>query len=275
MKNMISRVVDTVLCCAMHALTVLAVAFLVMPLFVVVIVSFNSTTVIFPPRDWSLVSYMQIPQVAVDTFLRSLVLGLCCATLSALLCVPAAIAMVKSTLPGRALIEAALRSPLQFPAIILGVAILQYFYFWQGALSVPLVGTFVGLLIAHTIYTFPFVLVPTIARLSALSGQYDEAAAGLGAGSLTTLFRVIVPLMRPGIIAGMFMSFIMSFEDVAVTMFLAGSKMTTFPVYLFGSAEVSNTPGLYAVASLGSLTALVLVLLVERFIGIRTVLSKG
>ena len=174
MKNMISRVVDAVLCCAMHALTVLAVAFLVMPLVVVVIVSFNSTTVIFPPRDWSLVSYMQIPQVAVDTFLRSLALGLCCATLSALLCVPAAIAMVKSRLPGRALIEAALRSPLQFPAIILGVAILQYFYFWQGALAVPLVGTFVGLLIAHTIYTFPFVLVPTIAVYALLQKKLTE-----------------------------------------------------------------------------------------------------
>ncbi len=62
MKNVISRLVDTVLCGAMHALTVLAVAFLVMPLLVVVIVSFNSTTVIFPPRDWSLVSYMQIPR---------------------------------------------------------------------------------------------------------------------------------------------------------------------------------------------------------------------
>ena len=107
MKTIISRGVDTVLCGAMHALTVLAVAFLVMPLFVVVIVSFNSTTVIFPPRDWSLASYLQIPQVAVDTFLRSLVLGLCCATLSALFCIPAAIAMVKSNLRGKAFIEAA------------------------------------------------------------------------------------------------------------------------------------------------------------------------
>lgn len=275
MKHVVSRLLDTVLCGAMHVLTCLSVAFLVMPLFVVVVASFNSTTVIFPPRDWSLASYMQIPDVAVDAFLRSLALGLGSATLSVLLCVPAAVALVKSNLPGKATIETLLRSPLQFPAIILGVAILQYFYFWQNALSLPLVGTFWGLLIAHTIYTFPFVLVPAIARLSALSGQYDEAAAGLGASSLTTLIRVIIPLMKPGIIAGMFMSFIMSFEDVAVTMFLAGSKLTTFPVYLFGSAEVSNTPSLYAVASLGSLVALVLVMLVERFIGIRTVLSRG
>jgi len=274
-KHVISRLVDTVLCGAMHVLTLILVVFLVMPLFVVVIASFNSTTVIFPPRDWSLASYLQIPEVAVDTFLRSLALGIGSATLSVLLCVPAAVALVKSRLPGKTTIEVLLRSPLQFPAIILGVAILQYYYFWQNALSVPLVGTFLGLLIAHTIYTFPFVLVPTIARLSALSGQYDEAASGLGAGSLTTLTRVIIPLMRPGIVAGMFMSFIMSFEDVAVTMFLAGSKLTTFPVYLFGSAEVSNTPGLYAAASLGSLVALALVMLVERFIGIRTVLSKG
>jgi putative spermidine/putrescine transport system permease protein len=275
MKQTISRLFDTAICAAMHVLTALSVAFLVLPLVVVVIASFNSTTVAFPPRDWSLAPYAQIPDVAAKAFIRSLVLGVCSATLSVLLCIPAAIAIVRSGLRGKATIEAVLRSPLQFPAVVLGVAFLQYYYFWQNALSFPLVGTFLGLVIAHTIYTFPFVLVPTIARLSSVSGQYDEAAAGLGAGPTMILTRVVIPLMRPGIVAGMFMSFIMSFEDVAVTMFLVGSEMTTFPVYLFGSAEVSNTPSLYAWASLGSLVALALVLVVERFVGLRTVLSKG
>lgn len=275
MRQRLSRIVDNCICGAMTVMTVLTVAFLVVPLLVVVITSFNPTTVTFPPRAWSLSAYQLIPQVAIDAFARSLVLGVGSAGLSVLLCVPAAIALVKGKLPGRVPVETVLRSPLQFPAIILGVAFLQYFFFWQNTLSVPIVGTFGGLLIAHTMYVFPFVLVPVIARLSAPDARWEEAAAGLGAGTLTIMARVVIPLMRPGIVAGMFMGFVMSFEDVAVALFLVGSNVTTFPVYLFGSAEVSNTPSLYAGASLGALVALTLVLLVERFVGLRTVLSKG
>ncbi|MBS0248925.1 MAG: ABC transporter permease [Proteobacteria bacterium] len=273
--KLISRVFDSFVCGLMAVLTVVTGLFLVLPLIVVVITSFNPTTVTFPPRAWSLHSYTSIPGVAIDAFVRSLILGVCSAALAVLLCVPAAIALVKARLPGRTFIELVLRSPLQFPAIILGVAFLQYYFFWQNKLSLPLVGTFWGLLIAHTVYIFPFVLVPIIARLSAPGARLEEAAAGLGASTLTTAFRIVIPLLRPGIVAGMFTGFVMSFEDVAVTLFLVGSNMTTFPVYLLGSAEVSNTPGLYASASLGALVALTLVLVVERFIGLRTVLGKG
>jgi len=244
-------------------------------LLVVFITSLNTTTVTFPPRAWSFASYALIPDVAFDAFVRSLFLGIASASLSVLLCIPAAIALVRGRFSLRPLIETVLRSPLQFPAIVLGVAFLQYFFFWQNLLSLPVIGTFGGLLIAHTMYTFPFVLVPVIARLSTSDARWEEAAAGLGASTITTMVRVVIPLLRPGIVAGMFMGFVMSFEDVAVTLFLVGSNMTTFPVYLFGSAEVSNTPSLYAGASLGALVALVLVLAVERFIGIRSVLSRG
>src|SRR5262249_28858187 len=159
----------------------------------------------------------------IDAFGRSLALGVASAALSMLLCVPAAIALVKTKFPGRTVVETVLRSPLQFPAIVLGVAFLQYYFVWQNALSTPIVGTFGGLLIAHTMYTFPFVLVPIIARLSASDAPWEEAAAGLGASTMTIMARVVVPLMRPGIVAGMFMGFVMSFEDVAVTLFLVGA----------------------------------------------------
>lgn len=269
------RAFDSFVCGLMAILTVVTVLFLVVPPIVVVITSFNPTTVAFPPRAWSLQSYALIPKVAIDAFLRSLVLGVSSTALSVVLCVPAAIALVKGGLPGRTVIELSLRSPLQFPAIILGVAFLQYFFFWQSKLSLPLVGTVWGLLIAHTAYIFPIVLVPIIARLSTPGAKLEEAAAGLGASTLTILSRVVIPLLRPGIVAGMFTGFVMSFEDVAVTMFLVGSNVTTFPVYLLGNAEVSNTPSLYATASLGALIVLALVLVVERFVGLRTVLGKG
>jgi putative spermidine/putrescine transport system permease protein len=275
MTRLFSRLVDNAISGVMTVLTVFIVVFLVAPLFVVVVTSFNPTTVTFPPRVWSLSSYLSIPEIAIDAFGRSLALAVASAALSVLLCVPAAIALVKSRFPARTPVETVLRSPLQFPAIVLGVAFLQYYFLWQNAFSIPIVGTFGGLLIAHTMYTFPFVLIPIIARLSATDAHWEEAAAGLGASTITTMARIVVPLMRPGIVAGMFMGFVMSFEDVAVTQFLVGSNTTTFPVYLFGAAQSSNTPSLYAAASLGALTALGLVLFVERFVGIRTVLSKG
>jgi putative spermidine/putrescine transport system permease protein len=275
MNRRFSRLLDYAISAAMALLTVLTVLFLVLPLLVVIVASFNPVTVTFPPRAWSLTSYLAIPQIAIDAFVRSVALGVGSALLSVVLCVPAAIALVKSRLPGRTFIETGLRTPLQFPAIVLGVAFLQYYFLWQNALSLRLVGTFPGLLLAHTMYTFPFVLVPIIARLSVPGAQWEEAAAGLGASTLTTMVRVVLPLMRPGIVAGMFMGFVMSFEDVAVTLFLVGADTTTFPVYLFGSAQVSNEPNLYAAASLGALVALSLVLLVERFVGLRTVLSRG
>ncbi|TDE15854.1 ABC transporter permease [Jiangella asiatica] len=267
-------VTDAILGGLSRALAVLVALFLLAPLVVVFATSFNARAVAFPPSDWSLAAYTTIPDQAFRTFSTSLLLGLASAVVSVVLCVPAAMALVRGRLPGRSAIETVFRSPLQLPPIVLGIAFLQYFLYWQNLTEIKALGTFWGLLVAHVLIVSPYVLVAVIARLSTLDPRLEEAAAGLGAGTLMTQVRVVLPLLRPSILAGMFMAFVMSFEDVAVTLFLVGADTTTFPVYLFGSAQVSNTPSLYAASSLGAVVAMALALVVQRVVGLRTVLSR-
>lgn len=266
--------VDSVLSVVAKVAALLVAVFLAAPLVVVIVTSFNAQSVSFPPSEWSLEAYRNIPGQAFRTFGTSLLLGVCSAIIAVLLCVPAAIALIRGRLPGRTSVETFLRSPLQLPPIVLGIVFLQYYLFWQDLSEVRLLGTFWGLLLAHVLIVTPYVLVAVLARLAALDSRLEEAAAGLGAGTFATQMRVVVPLLRPSIVAGMFMAFVMSFEDVAVTLFLVGADTNTFPVYLFGSAQVSNTPPLYAAASLGALVAMGVALAIQRVVGLRTALSK-
>ncbi|HEY9466182.1 MAG TPA: ABC transporter permease [Vicinamibacterales bacterium] len=270
-----SAIIDGLLSALAKTGVVLVSLFFVAPVLIVLITSFNSTNISFPPQEWSLDAYFNISDLAIRAFLTSLALGFLCVFISALISIPAGLALARGRIPGRSAIETVLRSPLQLPPIVLGLALMQYFILWRDVLSLNLMGSFAGLLFSHVLIVTPYMLAAIIARVSSIRPQLEEAAAGLGARSWLIMFRISVPLLRPGVIAGMFLGFVMSFEDVAVSIFLVGANTNTFPVYLFGSAQVSNEPALYAVATLGTVIAVLIALVVERFVGLRTVLSKS
>lgn len=252
---------------------VLVTGFLLIPLVIVVGTSFNAQSVAFPPPKWSLGAYSEIAPSMWEAFGLSIQLGVGSVTIALLIGIPLALALVRSSLPLKGLLDAFFRSPLQIPAIVTGVALYQY-YVLLGTAGVPIRGEFSGLLAAHVLIIMPFVLTTLVARVAVLNPQLEEASYGLGAGVLRTTLSVTLPLLRPAIVAGGFLAFLVSFDDVAVSLFLVTTGTTTLPVNLLFTAEQSLQPSLYAVSTLIVAFSVTVAIGVERFIGLRTVLSR-
>ncbi|WP_145144670.1 ABC transporter permease [Roseomonas gilardii] len=248
----------------------LFIAFILAPLVVVVLVSFTDKGFMAMPFDGaSLRWYRAIadnPQF-LASFWVSLRLGLVSATLSALIAVPAALAIARGRFPGRDAIAAFLVSPLMIPHVVLGVALLRFFS------GLGLAGSFAGLVAAHLIVVTPYMVRLVTAGLAGLDPRVERAAESLGAGRATVFRRITLPLILPGVAGGWILAFITSFDELTVSLFLASPSSTPLPVRLFTYIDQMTDPLVAAVsAALIGLTALVLVVL-DRFYPIDRLLT--
>jgi putative spermidine/putrescine transport system permease protein len=239
--------------------------FLLAPLVIVFINSVGvERYVIFPPGGLSLRWYGEIPQYYLDGAILSIGLALAAIGTASLLAVPAGIAIARGSLPGRSIIDALLRSPVQVPLLISGVAFLQFYVLlrsWSGA---TITDSFVGLWIAHTTVVSPYLLIAVVARLARYPESLDEAAYGLGAGPVRTFFDVTLPLISPAIASGLFFAFLVSFDNVPTTIFLIQSGQTTLPLALFFDTEQELSRIQYAVGTIVTVVFTVLILTAMR-----------
>jgi putative spermidine/putrescine transport system permease protein len=134
--------------------------------------------------------------------------------------------------------------PMTAPVVIVAVAI--YFFF----ASIGLTGTFVGLIIAHSVLALPFVVINVRAALSGLNPDLARAAASLGARPARALTRVIIPLIFPGIATGALFAFAVSLDDVVVAMFVSGPGQLTLPRQMFNGVRENISPTILAAAAL-------------------------
>jgi putative spermidine/putrescine transport system permease protein len=134
-------------------------------------------------------------------------------------------------------------SPIMFPAIVLGLALLVFYS------QIGLAGTFTGLVIAHSLVTTPFVIRLVMASLAEFDPAVEEAARNLGAGWWRTFFQVTLPLIRPGVLAGTVFAFILSFDELVITLVLAGPGMATLPVRIYTFVEYSSAPTISAIST--------------------------
>ncbi len=258
-----------------YAWTALTGLFVLAPLLVVFINSLGvERYVAFPPQHLSLVWYRALPSWFWPSTVYSLELAAVAIVVGTMLAVPAAISMVRGVVPGKAVIDALLRSPLQIPLVISGVAFLSYFDLVRRATGLGLAGTFVGLCIAHTIVVSPYVLVAVVAQLAKYDNALDEAAYGMGASVWTSFWRITFPLIRPSIVAGAFFAFLMSFDNVPVSIFLIPAGRSTLAIDLFQSTVQDLSRAQYAVGTLVTLAATALILVAQRYLGIMPLLRE-
>ena len=122
---------------------------------------------------------------------------------------------------------------------------------------------------AHTVITVPYIVRTVGATLAEIEPAFEEAASTLGANRVQTFFKVTLPMLRPGLIAGLVFSLIMSFDEFTVSLFLVGPGVMTLPLEIYYYTEFQMDPTVAAISTmLVAFTALVVVLL-ERFIGLR------
>lgn len=240
--------------------------FLPAPIIIVVAASFSEVGYIrFPPGDLSLRWYAEFLSDArwLQALGTSLVLAAAGAVISTLAAFLAALVVVRRVSTFSRFFETAVLMPILFPHAALGVAmltLLSMFYVY---------GSFAGLLLAHCIMTLPYAYRPISVSLRKLDSSMEEASMSLGAKRWETFWRVTVPLVRPGIITSLLFSFILSFDEVTVTMFLVGPYVTTLPVEIYSFIQESGTPVVAAISTTLVLFTLLLVLLLERLVGLQ------
>lgn len=255
---------------AFHALFV---AFILAPLVVVILVSFTSEGYLsLPTNGLSLRWFRAILENPgfIDAFWVSLVLGLASATVALVVSVPAALAVVRYRFPGREALTAFFLSPLMIPHVVLGVAFLRFFT------EVGLTGSMIGLILTHVIIIMPYALRLVLASASGLDRDAERAAQSLGASHFTVFRRVTLPLILPGVAGGWVLSFIQSFDELTMTVFVASPSTTTLPVRMYHHIAQTIDPLIASVSTVLIVGTLLLMILLDRIYGLDKILiGKG
>ncbi|RWR10230.1 ABC transporter permease [Paenirhodobacter populi] len=254
----------------LYLITAGMMAFVLCPIVLIVIISFSDGYFVsFPPTGFTTswyVSVFQNPEFT-GALLFSFVLAVGTTLLSLLLGVPAAFAIVRGNFPGRALCKGLLLSPLIFPVLITGLALLQLFssYGWS---TVKL-----NLLIAHTVVTSPYVIRTVLTSLELVNPSLEEAARTLGATRWQTFRRVIFPHIAPGTASGAIFCFMVSFDNYPVSMWLADSANTPVPVVLYRQIGTVFDPSVATMSSIIIGLSAVVVLALDRMVGLRRAMA--
>jgi putative spermidine/putrescine transport system permease protein len=247
----------------MAALGALTVFYLLAPTLVIVPMSFTEASILsFPPEGFSLRWYDQmLTRPEWSTGLRnSAVVAVLTAILATILGTLAALGMTRGRFPGRGLVNGLALSPLIVPVVIIAIGMFSLFVQWR------ISGSVVGLVVAHTALALPFVIVNVATSLRTMDRNLELAAANLGATPARSFLRITLPIIFPGVLAGAIFSFITSWDEVVVAIFLTSARFRTLPVEMWEQVRQVVDPTVAAVATtlLIVTTALLLLLLVVR-----------
>lgn len=246
--------------------------FVLAPLIVVVGVSFNrSPFVFFPPRALSLHWYAAV--LSNQAWTASLAMSLLVAVLTALItCVLGTVtglALARSRFPGRAALESVLLAPIFVPGILTGMGLLFFLA------RFGLVGGLFGLTAGHVAVTVPYVIRTVYGGVPGNLVDLEGAASTLGARPTRTFLRVSVPLVLPAMVSGTFFAFLLSFDNVTVSLFLAGPRTVTLPVQIFNYVQFSNDPSVAAISTVLMLATIGALLIAERYASFRRTFAGG
>ena len=244
--------------------------FLLVPFLYVMLGSLNETTLAFPPRSISFLSYREIPQAFVDAFYVSLIVATASTCIALPLGICGAMAVVRGQFPGQDFVNGLLLSPLLLPMLVLGAGLYQFFFWMDSAIGTSLSGSIVGLILGHTSFCIPYVTRAVIPALMLLPAHVEEAAQDLGASRWVTFTKVTMPMIRTSLIGGAAFAFLTSFDNFPMSLFLAEGDNATLPVVMFQYIEFDLKPTILAMSTLVILLTIAVMLVIERTIGVAT-----
>ena len=185
----------------------------------------------------------------IQAFTNTLTIAVVNTLISTVLGVLVAIALWRFRFPGKAVYEGFMALPIVIPEICMGVAMMAFFarVGWPTNLPWPL--TLANIAIAHIAFSFPFVAVIVRGRLVGFNRELEDAAKDLGATEWQTMRDIVLPYLKPGIIAGALIAFTLSLDDFVITFFTAGPNSITLPVKIFSMLRFSVTPEVNAAST--------------------------
>lgn len=249
-------------------LSAIALVILIAPVMVVLITSFtDSRSLRFPPPALSLRWYrslfdpVQSAQIHTAAW-NSLVVATWATTISVVLGTAAALAITRRRTWWTQALDALFMSPLILPTLAFGLAALMFFSTLGLPLSIPL------MIVGHVAVIVPFILRTTIASLSQLDRGLLETSASLGARPLYTFRRVTLPVIRPGILAGAFIAFMASLDNVSVSLFLSAPETDVLPIRMWNMLESTLDVRTAAVSGVLITTTALTVIVMDRVVGL-------
>lgn len=244
-------------------------AFLLLPIVFIVLLSFGSSQwLVFPPPGWTLKWYEQFfsnpdwMQAAYTSLKVALLTTVCALALG----LPCAFALVRGKFPGRELLYALFTLPMIVPLVIIAVAVYALF------LKLGYTGTLLAFVISHVIVALPFTIISIINSLKLFDQSIEDAAVICGASRLQAIVKVTFPAIRPGMMAGALFAFLVSWDEVVLSVMMASPSLQTLPVKMWTTLRQDLTP-VIAVAStllIGlSLLIMIVAAVIRRRIEIR------
>lgn len=237
----------------------LAAVFLLMylPILVVIVFSFNDSRLTVSWKGFSLQWYQALFENSslMEALGNSLILAVASCLLSAVIGTLGAVGMAKIEYRSKGLIEYVSLLPLMIPEIILGMVFLAFF----SQLNLPF--GMLTLLIAHTVFCVPYILMEVKARLVGMDKSLEEAAMDLGASPVRIFFDITLPLIMPAVLSGSLLAFAMSMDDVVISVFVNGPRLSTLPIKVYTQMKTGVTPEINALCTL-MLAVSVIILLV-------------
>jgi putative spermidine/putrescine transport system permease protein len=228
--------------------------FLITPILIIIPLSFNvepyftftTGMLSFEPDAYSLRWYKDFINNTqwTHSVKNSFIIAIASTILATVLGTLAALGLSKPHMPYRTLVMGMLISPMIVPLIISAAG--MYFFYS----NIGLAQTFLGIILAHTALGTPFVVITVTATLVGFDHSLSRASASLGANPTTTFFKVIMPLILPGVISGALFAFITSFDEVVVVLFLAGFDQRTIPRQMWSGIREQISPTILAVATI-------------------------
>lgn len=235
-------------------------AFLVIPLLVVIPVSFSSSLYLqFPPPGFSLQWYRQYftdPQWIAATVL-SVKVALAVVVLAVGIGSFAAFVIVRLPFPGIGILRIILMTPLIVPAIVVAIAVYSVY------VTFHLIGSVLGIILAHTILALPFTIVLMVAGFQRVDRRLEEASYTMGASAWRTFTRVTLPVLYPSIFGAAVFAFVASWDEIIMVLFIGGGAGTTLPLRMFNYLRTEINPTIAAVSTLLLLFVLVAFAVIE------------
>lgn len=252
-----------------RAFVALMYFFMLCPLLFVVWLSFFKDAILyFPPSGYTTSWY--IKAWANDAFADGFVFSLQVAVLAAIsgvfMGLLASLGIMRYRFMGSRSVNTLLLSPLLIPGIVAGIAIYLFYLRAENFFDVDIVGTYGGLVIAHICLTIPWTVRLVSAGMAGLDPSIEEAARNLGANGRVAFLRVTLPMLRPSIVAAALFSFVVSFENLELSLSLVGPGNTTLPIAIMQYLEFNLDPTIAAVASVQILLLGIIMLVTDRFV---------
>jgi putative spermidine/putrescine transport system permease protein len=245
---------------AIRAFCVLILVCLVLPILVIIPISFTSDTMLsYPMPGLSLRWFNEFFNSVMWTLSmkNSFIIAFAVTGLATALGTLAALGLTMSNFPFKGVVTGIMIMPMVVPIVISAVGI-YFFFAWVG-----LTGTYLGMILAHTALATPFVVITVTATLQGFNRNQIRAGTSLGASPPRVFFKITLPQILPGVISGALFAFVTSFDEVVVALFIASSEQYTLPRQMFAGIREKYNPTIAAVATMMIVVSVALLVTVE------------